>query len=78
MRVLDQRAPASAREGSVRRGSRRNAVALTEEYAAHLNHVRQCAAFTSSLGIEAPPGLGVVIDEIAEFVLPPAIAAATE
>jgi hypothetical protein len=42
------------------------------------NHVRQWAAFTKGLGVEAPSGLGVVIDKIYEFVLPPAIAAATE
>ncbi len=47
------------------------------EYAADINHVRQWAAFTKSLGVEATPSLGVVIDKISEFVLPPAIAAAT-
>jgi hypothetical protein len=57
---------------------RRSPIALTAEYAADLNHVRQWAAFTKSLGVEAPPGLGVVIDKISGFVLPPAIAAATE
>ena len=43
-----------------------------------LGHVRQWAAFTENLGAEATLGLGVVIDEVSEFVLPPAIAAATE
>jgi hypothetical protein len=64
-----------------RRGTgipRRPPIALTAEFAADLNHVRQWSAFTKSLGVEAPPGLGVVIDKISEFVLPPAIAAATE
>jgi hypothetical protein len=57
---------------------RQSPIALTVEYSADLNHVRQWAAFTKSLGVEATPGLGVVIDRISEFVLPPAIAAATE
>ncbi len=57
---------------------RRSPIALTEEYAADVNHVRQWAAFSKSLGVEAPLGLAVVIDKISEFVLPPAIAAATE
>jgi len=56
----------------------RSPIALTEEYAADLNHVRQWAAFTKSLRVEAPPGLGAVIYNISEFDLPPAIAAATE
>jgi hypothetical protein len=56
----------------------RSPIALTGEFAADLNHVRQWAAFTRSLGIEATPGLGVVIDKISEFVLPPATAAAAE
>jgi predicted nucleotidyltransferase component of viral defense system len=63
-----------------RRGTeipRRSPIALTAEFAADLNHVRQWAAFAKSLGVEAPPGLGVVIDRISDFVLPPAIAAAT-
>jgi hypothetical protein len=50
---------------------RRAPIALTAEYAADLNHVRQWVAFTKNLGVEAPPGLGVVIDKISEFVLPP-------
>ena len=45
---------------------RRAPIALTEEYAADLDHVRQWVAFTKSLGVEAPPGLGVVIDKISE------------
>jgi predicted nucleotidyltransferase component of viral defense system len=64
-----------------RRGTRiprRPPIALTAEFAADLNHMRQWSAFTKSLGIEAPPGLGVVIDKISEFVLPPAITAASE
>jgi predicted nucleotidyltransferase component of viral defense system len=64
-----------------RRGTvipRLSPIALTVEYAADRNHVRQWAAFSKSLGVEATPGLGVVIDKISEFVLPPAIAAATE
>jgi len=64
-----------------RRGTgipRRPPIALTAEFAADLNHVRQWSAFTKSLGVEAPPGLGVVIDKISEFVLPPAITAASE
>ena len=64
------------RRGTVIPG--RSPIALTAEYAADLNHVRQWAAFTENLGAEATLGLGVVIDEISEFVLPPAIAAATE
>lgn len=52
-------------------------IALTVEYSADHNHVRQWAAFTQSLATEATPGLGFVIDEISEFVLPPALAAAT-
>jgi hypothetical protein len=72
---------AAVRATFERRGTgipRRSPIALTAEYAADLNHVRQWAAFTKSLGVEATPGLGVVIDKISEFVLPPAIAAATE
>jgi predicted nucleotidyltransferase component of viral defense system len=57
---------------------RRAPIALTAEYAADLNHVRQWGAFTKSLSAESPPDLGIVIDKISEFVLPPAIAAATE
>ncbi len=53
-------------------------IGLTVEYAIDLNHVRQWAAFTESLRIEATPDLGVVIDNISEFVMPPAIAAASE
>jgi hypothetical protein len=53
-------------------------VALTVEYAADPGHVRQWAAFAGSLGAAPPGDMGVVIDEIAEFVLPPAIAGATE
>jgi hypothetical protein len=53
-------------------------IGLTVEYAADLNHLRQWAAFTESLRIEPTPDLGVVIDKISEFVLPPAIAAASE
>jgi hypothetical protein len=53
-------------------------IGLTMEYAADLNHVRQWAAFTASLRIERTPDLGVVIDTISEFVLPPATAAASE
>ncbi|MEA3135513.1 MAG: hypothetical protein QOG17_3359, partial [Gammaproteobacteria bacterium] len=33
---------------------------------------------SKSLGVEATPGLGVVMNKISDFVLPPAIAAATE
>ena|ERR1700733_438358 len=33
---------------------RRAPIALTTEYAADLNHVRQWGAFTKSLGVEAP------------------------
>ncbi len=64
-----------------RRGTgipRRPPIALTAEFAADLSHVRQWSAFIKSLGVEAPPGLGVVIDKISEFVLPPAITAASE
>lgn len=64
-----------------RRGTRiprRLPIALTAEFAADLNHVQQWSAFTKNLGVEAPPGLGVVIDKISEFVLPPAITAASE
>jgi Nucleotidyl transferase AbiEii toxin, Type IV TA system len=57
---------------------RRSPIALTAEFAADLDHVRQWAAFTKNLGVEARPGLGVGIDKISEFGLPPAIAAATE
>ena len=45
--------------------------AIDDSFDGDLNHVRQWAAFTRSLGGEAPPGLGVVIDKISEFVLPP-------
>jgi NAD(P)-dependent dehydrogenase (short-subunit alcohol dehydrogenase family) len=55
----------------------RSPIGLTPEYANDLNHVRQWAAFTEGLGAKAIPGLGVVIEEVTEFVLPPAIAAAT-
>jgi predicted nucleotidyltransferase component of viral defense system len=64
------------RRGTVIPG--RSPIALTVEYAADPNHVRQWAAFTENLGVEAALGLGVLIDEVSEFVLPPAIAAATE
>jgi predicted nucleotidyltransferase component of viral defense system len=57
---------------------RRAPIALTAEYAADLSHVRQWGAFTKSLSVESPPDLGIVIDKISEFVLPPAFAAATE
>ena len=53
-------------------------IALTMDYADDRNHLRQWAAFTERLSAETTPGLGVVIDEIIEFVLPPAIAAAAE
>jgi len=72
---------AAVRATFERRGTgipRRLPIALTSEFAADLSHVRQWVAFTKSLGVEAPPGLGVVIDKISEFVLPPAIAAASE
>jgi hypothetical protein len=52
-------------------------IALTMEYADDPKHVQQWAAFTERLSAEATPSLGVVIDEVSEFVLPPAIAAAT-
>jgi hypothetical protein len=64
-----------------RRGTeipRRPPIALTAEFAADLNHVRQWSAFTKNIGVEAPPGLGVAMDKISEFVLPPAITAASE
>jgi hypothetical protein len=35
----------------------RSPIALTMEFAADLNHVRQSTAFTRSLGVEATPGL---------------------
>lgn len=72
---------AAVRATFERRGTvipRKSPIALTVEYAVDLNHVRQWTAFSKSLGVEATPGLGVVIDDISEFVLPPAIAAATE
>jgi hypothetical protein len=53
-------------------------IALTTEYADYPRHVQQWAAFTERLGAEATPSLGVVIDDVFEFVLSPAIAAATE
>jgi hypothetical protein len=56
----------------------RTPIALSMEYADDPSHVQQWAAFTSRLVAEARPTLGVVIDEVSEFVLPPAIAAATE
>ena len=40
---------------------RRAPIALTAEYAADLNHVRQWGAYTKSLGVEAPPDLGIVM-----------------
>jgi len=46
---------------------RRSPIALTVEYAADLHHVRQWAAFTESLRIEATPDLGVVIDKISRI-----------
>jgi len=70
---------AAVRATFERRGTvipERSPIALTVEYADDLNHARQWAAFTQSLGAEVTPGLGVVIGEISEFVLPPAIAAA--
>jgi hypothetical protein len=51
-------------------------VALTVEYADDANHARQWVAFIGRAGAENSPGLGVVIEEVAEFVLPPALAAA--
>jgi predicted nucleotidyltransferase component of viral defense system len=54
----------------------RTPIALTEEYADDPIHLRQWAAFTKRLATDPTPGLGVVIDEITEFVLPPAMAAA--
>ena len=51
-----------------RRGTgipRRPPIALTAEFAADLNHVRQWSAFTKSLGVEAPPGLGRFNDRLA-------------
>lgn len=72
---------ASVRATFERRGAvipRRSPIALAVEYAADLNHVRQGAAFAKGLGVEATPGLGVVIDKISAFILPPAIAAETE
>jgi predicted nucleotidyltransferase component of viral defense system len=56
----------------------RSPIALTIEYADDPRHVQQWAAFKGRLSAEATPSLGVVIDEVSEFVLPPAIAAATE
>jgi hypothetical protein len=50
-------------------------VALTVEYADDANRARQWAAFIRRAGAEKSPGLGVVIEEVAEFVLPPAFAA---
>jgi hypothetical protein len=64
------------RRGTVIPG--RSPISLTVEYAGDPNHVRQWAAFANRLGVEATPGLGVVIGEIKEFVLPAALAAATE
>jgi Nucleotidyl transferase AbiEii toxin, Type IV TA system len=64
-----------------RRGTaipQRSPIALTAEYADDLNHVRQWAAFTERVGVETIPGLGVVIDEVTEFILPAALAAATK
>jgi len=55
----------------------RSPIALTMEYADDPKHAQQWAAFTERLSVEATPSLGVVIDEVSEFVLPPAIAAAT-
>jgi predicted nucleotidyltransferase component of viral defense system len=55
----------------------RSPIALTMEYADDPKHVQQWAAFTERLSAEATPSLGVVIDEVSEFVLPAAIAAAT-
>ena len=55
----------------------RSPIALTMEYADDPKHVQQWAAFTGRLSAEATPSLGVVIDEVSEFVLPAAIAAAT-
>ena len=56
----------------------RTPIALTIEYADDPSHVQQWAAFKGRLSAEATPSLGVVINEVSEFVLPPAIAAATE
>lgn len=53
-------------------------VALSLEYADDASHVRQWAAFIKRSGVEKSPGLDAVIDEVADFVLPPAFAAANE
>jgi Nucleotidyl transferase AbiEii toxin, Type IV TA system len=50
-------------------------VGLTAEFARDPAHTRQWAAFTARLGAGAFPPLSEVIDEIREFVLPPATAA---
>jgi hypothetical protein len=63
------------RRGTVIPG--RTPIALSIEYADDPSHAQQWAAFTQRLLAEATPSLGVVIDEVSEFVLPPAIAAAT-
>jgi predicted nucleotidyltransferase component of viral defense system len=55
----------------------RSPIALTMEYADDPKHVQQWPAFTERLSAETTPSLGVVIDEVSEFVLPPAIAAVT-
>lgn len=53
-------------------------VALSLEYADDASHVQQWAAFIKRSGVEKSPGLDAVIDEVADFVLPPAFAAANE
>lgn len=60
------------RETTIPRGS---PVGLTAEFARDPAHTRQWAAFTARLGAGAFPPLSEAIDEIREFVLPPATAA---
>lgn len=62
-----------------RRGTaipKQSPVALSAEYSDDPSHARQWKAFTERVGTTAVPGLGILIDEVAEFVLPPVFAAA--
>lgn len=51
-------------------------IGLTTEYARDPVHIRQWAAFVGRLGGEVTPGLDIVMEDVAKFVLPPACAAA--
>jgi predicted nucleotidyltransferase component of viral defense system len=51
-------------------------IGLTMEFAREPVHIRQWAAFVGRLGSDVAPGLDVVIEDVAKFVLPPASASA--